>query len=104
MSQRCHDRKSLPKIETRGLVKRNVSRSAALQNLRNLAGNSAVGVRKIDRISHQSPDLDEFAIRIDCGNRALCNQFDERDTIGDVLAFVRYHYRIYLVLLQRGER
>src|SRR5882762_8209277 len=92
-----------PKIETRGLVKRNVSRSAALQNLRNLAGNSAVGVRKIDRISHQSPDLDEFAIRIDCGNRALCNQFDERDTIGDVLAFVRYHYRIYLVLLQRGE-
>src|SRR5713101_4069183 len=51
------------KIEAGGLVEGNFSRSGAFQNLRNLAGSSAGDVvRKIDRISHQSPDLDEFAI------------------------------------------
>src|ERR1700720_1450465 len=74
------------KIETGGLVKGDLSRPDAFQNLRNLAGNPAVDVRKIDRISHQSPGLDEFAIRIECGNPAFRRQFDERDTIAEVLA------------------
>src|SRR5882757_2349212 len=42
-------------------------------------------------------------LRIECGKRALRDQFDEPHAIGDVLAFVRHHYRIYPVLLQRGE-
>src|SRR5258708_8923768 len=64
-----------PKIETRGLVKRNVSRSAALQNLRNLSGNSAEGLRKIDRLCHQSPGRGEVSLRIPCGSGPLPDQF-----------------------------
>src|SRR5258708_19583095 len=79
------------KIETGGLVKGNVSRPSAFQNLCNLAGSSAVHVRKVDRIRHQSPDLDEFAIPTHSRNPPLSNQSHEQNPIGEPLALIRYH-------------
>lgn len=98
--------RSLPidaQIEFGRSVERDNFRIGTSKNLVDKAGGAAKDVRKLDRISHQSAELNKFAKRINCGNPAFRGPFDNRCTIGDVLNFIRYEERICSIFLHRPE-
>src|ERR1700722_16887036 len=85
------------------LVKRNVARIGAVENLTHLVPERSTQFCQIRRVSHQSSDLDKISIRIHCGKAVFCDQSDDRDAVGEMTGAIRYNEGIRPVLLECRE-